>query len=492
MAAEAETQLAFDVDDRVLAGARETLARAGYDESAVCHALGVEAVPYARRRTRDLDFFLERTSGDTPLDHLIRLFLLYQPADREVLKASLDVELLEKAGLLKDEWGRLRTTFELLPYAELLLASDLPGSGPKQVMGIAASTIALQQFTIRRPVESVLDLGTGCGVQAIIAARHARHVMAVDVNSRAVDLARFNARLNGTGNIEFAAGNLFEPAKGRKFDLIVCNPPFVVGPAVSPVHTSSGETGDHFCERILREAPMYLNEGGFAQILCNWVERADESGLARMISWLEANGCDAWVLHSHTETADEYARARATENATGDGDTDRLYDRWGHYLEREGVTGVNFGLVTLRRSSKAKNWLRYDEIPGAKGYCGRSVEVGFLLHDFVENHKPDELLDAHVVQAPDVAIRGKGPDNAERKLIRLESGLTFSIAADDEVAKLVESCTGGSTLRSYVQKLAAKRHVPVSYLLPGFLSVVRPLVEFGFLLPVEVASKLEP
>jgi hypothetical protein len=43
-----------------------------------------------------------------------------------------------------------------------------------------------------------------------------------------------------------------------------------------------------------------------------------------------------------------------------------------------------------------------------------------------------------------------------------------------------------------VQKLAAKRHVPVSYLLPGFLSVVRPLVEFGFLLPVEIASKLEP
>ena len=46
-------------------------------------------------------------------------------------------------------------------------------------------------------------------------------------------------------------------------------------------------------------------------------------------------------------------------------------------------------------------------------------------------------------------------------------------------------------MRSYVRNLSASRHVPLSVLLPGVLSVVKPLIEYGFLVPVEVASKLD-
>ena len=80
--------------------------------------------------------------------------------------------------------------------------------------------------------DKVLDLGTGSGIFALFAAQQkAAEVIATDINSKAVNYARENARINGlAGRIEFHQGNLFEPVEGRKFNLIICNPPFVPTP----------------------------------------------------------------------------------------------------------------------------------------------------------------------------------------------------------------------------------------------------------------------
>jgi len=76
----------------------------------------------------------------------------------------------------------------------------------------------------------VLDMGTGSGVCAIFAARHARRVVAVDINPAAVHCARNNALLNQLEHrIEVRHGDLFAPVAGERFDLIVFNPPFLRG-----------------------------------------------------------------------------------------------------------------------------------------------------------------------------------------------------------------------------------------------------------------------
>jgi methylase of polypeptide subunit release factors len=76
----------------------------------------------------------------------------------------------------------------------------------------------------------VLDLGTGSGVCAIFAARHARHVVAVDINRAAVRCATINAALNGLGErIECRHGDLFTPLAGQRFDTVFFNPPFIFG-----------------------------------------------------------------------------------------------------------------------------------------------------------------------------------------------------------------------------------------------------------------------
>lgn len=76
----------------------------------------------------------------------------------------------------------------------------------------------------------VLDMGTGSGVCAIFAARHARRVVAVDINPAAVRCAGINARLNQLEHrIEVRTGDLFAPVADERFDLVTFNPPFLCG-----------------------------------------------------------------------------------------------------------------------------------------------------------------------------------------------------------------------------------------------------------------------
>lgn len=79
---------------------------------------------------------------------------------------------------------------------------------------------------------TVLDLGTGSGVCAVFAARHARRVLAVDINRVAVRCAGINAALNGVA-VECRHGDLFAPLAGERFDTVFFNPPFLVGAPAS-------------------------------------------------------------------------------------------------------------------------------------------------------------------------------------------------------------------------------------------------------------------
>ncbi len=75
---------------------------------------------------------------------------------------------------------------------------------------------------------NVLDVGTGCGIQAIIASKTAEYVLGIDINTKAVELARKNAERHKCNNCEFKKSNLFEDIKiNEKFDLIIFNPPYL-------------------------------------------------------------------------------------------------------------------------------------------------------------------------------------------------------------------------------------------------------------------------
>ncbi len=100
-----------------------------------------------------------------------------------------------------------------------------------------------------RPAElggTALDLGTGCGVQALLADDSYDRVVATDRNPRAAADARLAAALNRTV-LDVRTGDLLEPVAGESFDLVVSNPPFVVGPQRRYAYRDSGLPGDEIC-----------------------------------------------------------------------------------------------------------------------------------------------------------------------------------------------------------------------------------------------------
>jgi release factor glutamine methyltransferase len=115
---------------------------------------------------------------------------------------------------------------------------------------------------------AVLDVCTGSGALAVAAAlAGARAVTAVDVSRRAVVCARLNARLNGV-RVEALRGDLLAAVPGRRFDLIVSNPPYLPSDAGGlPArgrarHTEAGTSGRILLDRLIDAAPAQLAPGG--------------------------------------------------------------------------------------------------------------------------------------------------------------------------------------------------------------------------------------
>lgn len=117
------------------------------------------------------------------------------------------------------------------------------------------------------PGSRVLDLGTGSGAVAVAAARRGASVTAVDVSRRALLATRLNGLLRGRF-IGVRRGDLLQPVRGRRFDLVVSNPPYVPAAAERLPRQGierawdAGPTGRALLDRICREAPAALASGG--------------------------------------------------------------------------------------------------------------------------------------------------------------------------------------------------------------------------------------
>ena len=209
-----------------------------------------------------------------PLATLVELFVLGVPVPRPRAEEHFDpfgVEAAAELGLL--ELGEhVRANVRLVPHDELLIASDPPAERRvDHVAGVHRPSATLAHLTVRRPVASALDVGTGNGIQALLVARHADRVVATDVNARALEFAAFNAALNGVDNVEFRVGSFLEPVEGDRFDLVVANPPYVVSPELEYVFRDSGLGRDRVSESLVRGLPAVLADGGHATVMVSWI-----------------------------------------------------------------------------------------------------------------------------------------------------------------------------------------------------------------------------
>lgn len=112
----------------------------------------------------------------------------------------------------------------------------------------------------------VLDLGTGSGICALVAARHARRVVGVDINPAAVRCASINALMNRSEErIELRQGDLFSPVAGERFDLVLFNPPFLLGEPAG--NRDAAWRSTNTAERFAAGLSDHLKPSGFAVLL---------------------------------------------------------------------------------------------------------------------------------------------------------------------------------------------------------------------------------
>ena len=135
---------------------------------------------------------------------LFRVFILGQIVTEISARQALDpmpLPALLDAGLLRMEPQGVRSIGRLSEFENLFCSSDFTrretsrSIGRMEVLGFNSSAVCLSNFTVRRRNETVFDLGTGSGIQALLAARHAASVVGGDINARALNFAAFTAGL---------------------------------------------------------------------------------------------------------------------------------------------------------------------------------------------------------------------------------------------------------------------------------------------------------
>src|SRR5438034_7280699 len=246
-----------------------SLRRTGYSEDAIHRLLGEDAYSSERADTPAE----ERRLPNTPLATLVRLLFLQLPVSARDAEAALgrgSLEALEATGLA-EVGDRVMSRARILPIGKVLLASDgfsRDGDDPADYVATYTPTArVLDSLTPRPRVDRFLDVGTGSGIHALLAAQHARQVIATDVNPRALAYTALNAALNGLHNIECRQGSLFEPVDGERFDLITCNAPYVVSPERRWAYRDSEFSEDEVSRRVIGAAAEHLTEGGYAAVL---------------------------------------------------------------------------------------------------------------------------------------------------------------------------------------------------------------------------------
>ncbi|TPW70304.1 methyltransferase [Schumannella sp. 10F1B-5-1] len=421
---------------------------------------------------------LRALAGRTePAAVLARLFVLgdgVAAADVAAALPTTGAAAAVEGGLLAaGDDGLLRGAIDLRPYSVVdalgvtawWIASDLGELATGQalrtdhVLGIGGASATLSGLMLPDRARRVLDLGTGCGIQALHASRFADQVVATDISERALDFGRFNAALNGVDTIEFRLGSLYEPVAGERFDRIVSNPPFVITPRRGGVpeyeYRDGGMVGDALVAAVVAGAAEHLEPGGVAQLLGNWEYRDGVDGLNRAAAWAQDARLEFWMIERERIDPARYAETWIRDGGTKPGgpEWEPLVGAWLDDFAERGVDEIGFGYVLLRRPAEGapthQPLQRAERIPEALGEnpagLGPHLSAVLAAHDALAALGPDGVDDHAFRVAPDVTEQRShwpGEESPSALVLRQGGGFGRSLQVSPAVSAAVGASDG--------------------------------------------------
>lgn len=231
-----------------------------------------------------------------------------------------------------------------LPSGERVwVACDLPWmTGPEHVPGPGnASRTLLGALAVSR-ADVAADVGTGCGFVALHLSTIADTVVATDLNPRALAFAELTAALNGC-TWELRLGSFLEPISSLAVDLVVANPPFVLG--VPGERAVFRDGAPDLAMRLARDLAAVLPPGGTGQFLGNWPYVDGSDPMQRVVS--AAAGADCLVLERAVVDLPSYVDLWVERD-------DPQHERWVANLAATGAYAIGTGVVTVHRPAGAR------------------------------------------------------------------------------------------------------------------------------------------
>jgi methylase of polypeptide subunit release factors len=449
----------------------------------------------------------DESAPATQLNTFLRLFYAQVPVGAKSASSALHpltIEQLLDVGLLRQDGENVTATVFVQPYGNLFFAFGqlTPEVQPEDVMMIiSSSSLEIAHLMVRHSSRNTLDLGTGCGFLAALLAPHSEHVYAVDVSPTAVQLADFNCRWNELRNVTCLEGNLLEHVRDMQFDLIVCNPPFMICPVPGSSASQfrfrhSGNEGDEFCIRLACDAAQLLTEGGYFHMIFDWLEVRGKDWKARLKDSFSGTGCDVWGMRLRSQAAEDYvAEWVADIEKLQEVEAEPLYREGMQYFQRRNGEAIGRGLLTMRRCSTRPNFLWFDEAPEDRSEpYGESVSTIFDIRAYLGNCNDSALLQEKLMASPDLGMIQRaqlkdGRWNVGGCEFYCEEGLKYFFSdIDPLVARLVAYLGENCTLRQAFERLSGEDHLALEELITKHLPEIRELVWFGFLIPVSIAK----
>lgn len=398
----------------------------------------------------------------------------------------LELDRLIESGLLCKENNEVKARFQAQPYSDLILFSDFFQweSARDFVLPIGPAGNYLALLTIRRQIESTLDLGCGCGIQSLLAARHSQKVVATDINPRALALTRFNAELNDIYNIETRQGSYFEPVKGQRFDLIVANLPYVITPERRLIYRTVDHTGREGLNERLKEIPSHLTEGGFAQVLINWVHREDQNPSEPIRQAIEGRRMDVWLIHNGSKQPGEYAemwlRRQAQDNPHA---FQKTKQNWLQWYRRHHIDRIVLGVITLRRRSGARNWFcpatvnRTLEDPAGEQFLRL-----FATRDYLDSLESPETLLVEKFAPLDLEFI----ENENQKIAYSVRGSRFELKIPAITKAILQNLDGQTSLEKVIQTVSSVSGREATQIEREVLTDIKELLKLGMIVPRQI------